>query len=148
MASAIPAEKLPPVCVLITLRSMSYAHCPACHRAYNLAQHAACPACPVAATVVDPAEDILAAADQLARALARATPAQRADAAKRMDGIGVGVALVAPAPRPGPEPARPIVRAPLAAAAELMWSLASHAKQRALKIAPAWVARARAAFAA
>jgi len=57
--------------------------------------------CPVPATLVDPAEDIIAAAEALARAMARATPAERAAAAEAM---GQPPAVIptfraAPAPR-------------------------------------------------
>jgi hypothetical protein len=75
---------------------MNYLHCPSCKRAYNLAVSSACPSCPVPATLVDPAEDILAAAEQLARAMARATPDERDDAMARMDRL----ALPAPDARP------------------------------------------------
>lgn len=75
---------------------MSYLHCPACKCAYNIATHATCPTCPVVATVVDPAEDIVAATEQLARAMARATPDERADAMGRMDRL----ALPAPGAKP------------------------------------------------
>jgi hypothetical protein len=75
---------------------MNYLHCPSCKRAYNLALSSACPSCPVPASVVDPAEDILAAAEQLARAMARATPDERDDAMARMDRL----ALPAPGARP------------------------------------------------
>jgi hypothetical protein len=81
---------------------MSYLHCPTCKRAYNIAQSAQCPSCPVPATVVDPTEDIVIAAEQLARALARATPAQRDAAAARMD--LVALLPVAPPPPPKPQP--------------------------------------------
>ena len=64
---------------------MSYLHCPVCSRAYNLAKHASCPSCPVAATVVDPVAELIAAAETLGRALAQATPAQRAEAAARIE---------------------------------------------------------------
>jgi hypothetical protein len=63
---------------------MSYLHCPVCSRAFNLAQHPSCPSCAVAATPVDPVNDVVAAAESLARALAQATPAQRAAAAARV----------------------------------------------------------------
>src|SRR5262245_57666714 len=63
---------------------MSYLHCPTCSRAFNLAQHSSCPACPVRAVPVDPVEDLVVAAEALARALAHATPAQRAAAATRV----------------------------------------------------------------
>jgi hypothetical protein len=82
---------------------MSYVHCSACQRAYNHAVQPVCPYCPVAATVVDPADDIVAAADQLARALARATPAERASAAARLPQLAIQLAP----PPPKPEPMRP-----------------------------------------
>jgi acetyl esterase/lipase len=75
---------------------MSYLHCPSCKRAYNIAVDRACPACPVPATLVDPAEDIVAATEQLARAMARATPDEREDAMGRMDRL----ALPAPGAKP------------------------------------------------
>lgn len=75
---------------------MSYLHCPTCKRAYNIAVHETCPSCPVQASVVDPAEDIVAAAEQLARAMARATPDEREDAMGRMDRL----ALPAPGAKP------------------------------------------------
>ncbi|HEY5946829.1 MAG TPA: hypothetical protein VIV40_15105 [Kofleriaceae bacterium] len=75
---------------------MSYLHCPTCKCAYNIAQSALCPNCPVPATLVDPTEDILAAAEQLARAMARATPSERKAATSRMDQL----ALPAPGAKP------------------------------------------------
>jgi hypothetical protein len=75
---------------------MSYLHCPSCKRAYNIAVDRACPVCPVPATLVDPAEDIVAATEQLARAMARATPDERQDAMGRMDRL----ALPAPGAKP------------------------------------------------
>jgi hypothetical protein len=71
---------------------MSYLHCPVCSRAYNLATHASCPSCPVATTVVDPVAELVAAAESLSRALAQATPAQRAAAAARLDLPGLPAA--------------------------------------------------------
>jgi hypothetical protein len=65
-------------------RSMSYLHCPVCSCAFNLAQHPSCPHCPVAAAPVDPVDDLVAAAESLARALAHATPEQRTAAAARV----------------------------------------------------------------
>lgn len=76
---------------------MSYLHCPRCKCAYNIAQSALCPSCPVPATEVDATEDIVAAAEQLARAMARATPAERKAATARMD------LLALPAPGAKPE---------------------------------------------
>ena len=74
---------------------MSYLHCPQCSHAYNLAVTQQCPCCPVPATLVDPEEDIVAAADALARAMARATPAERTAAASRIQHL-------APVPKPVP----------------------------------------------
>lgn len=75
---------------------MSYLHCPTCQRAYNLALSTQCPSCPVPATEVDATEDIVAAAEQLARAMARATPSERKAARARMDQL----ALPAPGAKP------------------------------------------------
>jgi hypothetical protein len=75
---------------------MSYLHCPTCKCAYNIAVSALCPNCPVPATEVDPTEDIVAAAEQLARAMARATPSERKAATSRMDQL----ALPAPGAKP------------------------------------------------
>ncbi len=68
---------------------MSYLHCPTCQRAFNLATQSTCPFCPVAATVVDASADIVLAAEQLARAVARATPSQRDAALARMDHLAL-----------------------------------------------------------
>jgi hypothetical protein len=114
---------------------MSYVHCSACNRAYNLAIQPICPHCPVAATVVDPADDIVAAADQLARALARATPAERAAAAARMDHL----ALLPPPPAPPPAPAPPA-----SPARAFAISLASAIERRLARYAPALMRRVRA----
>jgi hypothetical protein len=77
---------------------MSYLHCPTCQHAYNLAVQATCPFCPVPASLVDPTEDILVAAEQLAHALARATPAERDAAAARMQHLALAAPDAAPAP--------------------------------------------------
>jgi hypothetical protein len=114
---------------------MSYVHCSACQRAYNHAIQAICPYCPVPATVVDPADDIVAAADQLARALARATPAERASAAARLPQLAIQ--LAPPAPVVKPEPARPTL--------SLAISIAGRLGRRVIaRYAPAIVARVRA----
>ena len=68
---------------------MSYLHCPTCKRAYNIAIDPMCPHCPVPVSEVDPTEDIIAAAEQLARAMARATPSERKDAMTRMDQLAL-----------------------------------------------------------
>ena len=75
-----------------------YTHCPTCQRAFNLAISAACPHCPVPAVVVDASEDIVAAAELLARAMTRATPAERSAAAARLDRIALPAPNAAPAP--------------------------------------------------
>jgi hypothetical protein len=123
---------------------MSYLHCPVCSRAFNLAQHPACPSCPVAAAPVDPVDDLVAAAESLARALAHATPAQRAAAAARVclpelaqaPAVADGAALrsshvaLAPVPQP-PAPRRSRWLAALAVAA--LDRLAPHAPKRLLR---------------
>ena len=75
---------------------MSYLHCPTCKRAYNVTVDPLCPHCPVPASEVDPTEDIVAAAEQLARAMARANPSERSAAMQRMDHL----ALPAPGAKP------------------------------------------------
>ena len=75
---------------------MSYLHCPTCKCAYNVALSTLCPNCPVPMSEVDPTEDIVAAAEQLARAMARATPSERKAATSRMDQL----ALPAPGAKP------------------------------------------------
>ena len=75
---------------------MSYLHCPTCKRAYNITVDPMCPSCPVPVSQVDPTEDIVAAAEQLARAMARATPSERKAATTRMDQL----ALPAPGAKP------------------------------------------------
>ncbi|HUJ59819.1 MAG TPA: hypothetical protein VLX92_15050 [Kofleriaceae bacterium] len=89
---------------------MSYLHCPTCQRAYNVAVQPACPYCPVQATPVDPTADIVIAAEQLARAIARAKPAERDAAAARMDRL----ALPAPGDAPVVTTALRSIRAVLA----------------------------------
>jgi hypothetical protein len=84
---------------------VSYLHCPACSRAYNIAAQAACPYCPVQATPVDPREDIIAAAESLVRAMSRANDTERAAA---LATIGPMLAPVAPSPSP-PAPPRPML---------------------------------------
>jgi hypothetical protein len=76
---------LPQAGAAATLARVSYLHCPSCAHAYNLEREPACPHCrapahPPAARLVpsrDAVADIVIAATQLARALARATPAER-----------------------------------------------------------------------
>jgi len=85
---------------------MSYLHCPTCHRAFNLAVQSTCPYCPVAALPIDASEDIVAAAEMLARAMARATPAERTSAAARLDRL----ALPAPGAPPAPHAPANVLR--------------------------------------
>jgi hypothetical protein len=60
---------------------VSYLHCPTCQRAYNVAREPACPSCGVRpGTPADPVADVIDAAEQLARAINRATPDQLAAA--------------------------------------------------------------------
>lgn len=113
---------------------MSYLHCPTCKRAYNLAASPACPSCGAAAgTPEDPTDDIVSAAEQLARALGRASDEQRDAAAARLDrrrdALPPGDAppvwssvrsLVAPLPRPAlPAPPALIVQAATAVLARI-----------------------------
>ena len=111
---------------------MSYLHCPTCHHAYNVAVYSQCPFCPVAATVVDPSTDIVMAAEQLARAIARANPMQRDTALARMDRLALPApdsardpmangetlrqirAALAPPPPPPPAPKPLLVQVALA----------------------------------
>ena len=73
---------------------MSYLHCPTCRCAYNVALRAACPSCGVQpGAPADPTEDVVAAAEQLARAVARATAAELAAAEARLDARSSQLAL-------------------------------------------------------
>ena len=85
---------------------MSYLHCPACGRAYNVAREPACPSCRVrpGAPPPDPTEDVVTAAEQLARAIARATPAQLAAAESQLADRDARPALPAPDAVPAPSP--------------------------------------------
>jgi hypothetical protein len=74
-------------------------------RAYNLVGSPACPHCGVrAGAPADPTDDIIVAADQLARAVARATPAQLAAAEIKLLTRSTQLAL--------PSPDRPDFSAP------------------------------------
>lgn len=95
---------------------MSYLHCPSCQCAYNVAKQAACPTCGVrAGAPTDPTEDVIAAAEQLARAVARATPVQLATAQAELAMRDAQKAL--PAPSMLPAAASSILRAVRAALA-------------------------------
>lgn len=95
---------------------MSYLHCPTCRCAYNVAIQAACPRCGVRpGTPIDPTADVVAAAEQLARAVARATPSELAAAEAVLDGRSSQRALSAGGPTAAPPPS--ILRAVRAALA-------------------------------
>jgi hypothetical protein len=95
---------------------MSYLHCPTCRRAYNVATHAACPSCGArAGSPADPTDDVVAAAEQLARAVSRATPAELARAEAELASRASQLALPAPGALPAPAPS--FVRAVRAALA-------------------------------
>jgi len=91
---------------------VSYLHCPSCQHAYNLARESACPRCHAhayavavgrAPITIDDSEplsataEIVACAAALARAIRRATPAER-DAARASLGL-VRAALAPPRTR-------------------------------------------------
>jgi len=64
---------------------MSYLHCPTCRRAYNVGRVSACPHCGIRpGAPEDPVDDVVGSASQLAQAIARATPAQLAEARARL----------------------------------------------------------------
>jgi len=98
---------------------MSYLHCPTCQCAYNVATLAACPRCGVrAGAPLDPTEDVVAAAEQLARAVGRATPVQLAQAQAELAMRDANRALPAPGALPTTAPSLlRAVRAALAPAA-------------------------------
>jgi hypothetical protein len=95
---------------------MSYLHCPTCQCAYNVAKQAACPTCGITAGVpAHPTEAVVAAAEQLARAVSRATPIQLAQAQAELAMRDATKAL--PAPSAIPTTAPSILRAVRAALA-------------------------------
>ncbi len=95
---------------------MSYLHCPTCRCAYNIATAPACPACGIrAGAPVDPTEAVVAAAEQLAKAVAAATPVQLAQAQAQLAMRDAQKAL--PAPSAIPTAATSILRAVRAALA-------------------------------
>lgn len=84
---------------------MSYLHCPTCACAYNLTREPACPRCGLkAGTPADPTEDILSAVEQLARAMARATPVELLQAQTILDARDAQLALPAPGAHFAPSP--------------------------------------------
>ena len=84
---------------------MSYLHCPTCACAYNVAREPACPRCGIrAGTPADPTDDIISAVEQLARAMARATPIEMIAAQAVLDRRDTQLALPAPGKPIGPSP--------------------------------------------
>lgn len=78
-------------------RGASYLHCPTCRSAYNVAAQASCPTCGVQpGAPADPTADVVAAAEQLARAIARATPVELARAQAELAVRDASRALPAP----------------------------------------------------
>ncbi|MBA3398264.1 MAG: hypothetical protein H0T89_36900 [Deltaproteobacteria bacterium] len=84
---------------------MSYLHCPTCACAYNVAREPACPRCGIrAGTPADPTDDVITAVEQLARAMARATPSQIASAEATLAARDAQLALPAPGAHAAPPP--------------------------------------------
>jgi hypothetical protein len=85
---------------------VSYLHCPTCACAYNLARERACPRCGVRAGTppADPTDDIIHAVEELARAMARATPIEIIAAQRMIDWRTKRLALPAPGKPTGPSP--------------------------------------------
>jgi len=84
---------------------VSYLHCPTCACAYNVAREPACPRCGIrAGTPADPTDDIISAVEQLARAMARATPIELVAAQSILDRRDAQLALPAPGQPAAPSP--------------------------------------------
>src|SRR5689334_1470059 len=80
---------------------MSYLHCPTCQCAYNLAKEPACPTCGIrVGAPADPTEAVVLAAEQLAKAVARANPVQLAQAQAELAMRDAQKALPAPGALP------------------------------------------------
>jgi hypothetical protein len=73
---------------------VSYLHCPACQRAYNVAREPACPSCGIRPGG-SPTDDVVRAAEQLARAIGRAAPAELAAAEATLETRSARLALPA-----------------------------------------------------
>lgn len=119
---------------------MSYLHCLQCSHAYNLAVTPICPVCPVTATVVDAEEDILAAADALARAMARATPAERTAAATRIQQLAVPAPAVISKGPPAPRLLTRIAESLVDRVVPALNDLAEQAQKKAREAAPKVIA--------
>ena len=84
---------------------MSYLHCPTCACAYNITREPACPRCGIrAGTPADPTDDVIHAVEELARAMARATPIELVAAGRMLDWRAKQLALPAPGKPTGPSP--------------------------------------------
>jgi hypothetical protein len=84
---------------------VSYLHCPTCACAYNISREPACPRCGVrAGTPADPTDDVIRAVEELARAMARATPIELVAAGRMLDYRAKQLALPAPGRPVGPSP--------------------------------------------
>jgi hypothetical protein len=84
---------------------VSYLHCPTCACAYNVAREPACPRCGIRpGTPAAPSDGIVAAVEQLARAMARATPIEIITAQSLLDTRSSQLALPAPNHPPSPSP--------------------------------------------
>jgi hypothetical protein len=84
---------------------VSYLHCPTCACAYNVAREPACPRCGGrAGTPADPTDDVITAVEQLARAMARATPIELVAAQAILDRRDAQLALPAPGKPTAPSP--------------------------------------------
>lgn len=105
---------------------MSYLHCPTCSCAYNVAREPACPRCGVRpGTPADPSDDVIAAVEQLARAIARATPGELAVAEATLDARLAQLALPASTARADAAPPELVRAVRSALAASLAASLDS-----------------------
>jgi hypothetical protein len=108
MRSADPgllAEKLASLRRRPEAGHVSYLHCPTCACAYNVAREPSCPRCGIrAGTPADPTDDIVSAVEQLARAMARATPIELLSAQAILDRRDAQLALPAPGKPVGPSP--------------------------------------------
>jgi hypothetical protein len=84
---------------------VSYLHCPTCACAYNVAREPTCPRCGIRpGTPAEPTEDIVVAVEQLARAMARATPIEVIAAQSVLDARAAQLALPAPGQPTAPSP--------------------------------------------
>jgi hypothetical protein len=103
--SGLLAEKLASLRAGPEAGLVSYLHCPTCACAYNVAREPVCPRCGVRpGTPADPTDDIISAVEQLARAMARATPIELVTAQAILDRRDAQLALPAPGKPTAPSP--------------------------------------------